>query len=146
MYLYKYAILKFFLPNLWRKNHSHSSACTVYNGKYMYSSFKHLKEPKGMAEKVQTPTKESKVTWSYTWNFAYPSNFWNFGWPAELWIKCFVSELMKEEAIAVEHIKQVINCVKKLFYIPWQNHSFPNNSCGLLRVKWNNRLLIYTTT
>ena len=60
MYLYKYAILKFFLPNLWRKNHSHSSACTVCNGKYMYSSFKHLKEPKGMAEKVQTPTKEPK--------------------------------------------------------------------------------------
>lgn len=26
----------------------------------MYSSFKHLKEPKGMAEKVQTPTKEPK--------------------------------------------------------------------------------------
>lgn len=61
IYLYiKYAILKFFLPHLWRKIHSHSSTCTVCNGKYMYSSFKHLKEPIGMAEKVQTPTRESK--------------------------------------------------------------------------------------
>lgn len=96
--MYKYAILKFFLPDSWRKNHFHSSACTVCNGKY--SGFKHLKNLKGWKkpklqqrnQKSRESTRETSLTEAFCDLFGGDglTRDRNCTELTELWINCFV--------------------------------------------------------